>query len=312
MSKPSSNFIKFRTKSGKKTIFSKGILSRTFYAIGLDEINAYELATQIELQVGKTSKTLSQESFSQIVLDSLEKFNPLYAQRYIAFEQRGVYKPIIILLAGVPGIGKSTIASLLSRRLEITNIIGTDMIREILRQSISKKLVPELYGSSYEAYKYLKPEINPILDRSIVGFEEQSRLVIVGVEAIIESAMYSRENTIIEGVHLSPNLFKTETISQQHVMLFLLHLKDEHEHLERFKRRGLKVVERNAERYINAFEEIRTIQRYLVEEANRHKIPIIETQDQQRVIHSLLDAIWERILLIIKNEKKKKEKENNQ
>ncbi|MHA1400298.1 MAG: AAA family ATPase [Candidatus Heimdallarchaeaceae archaeon] len=307
MSKSPNRFLKFRSKSGRKKYFSKGLLSKSFYAIGLDDINAYDLATKVEHKIGESKSTLSRSDIFDITLNELEKYNPHYARRYIALEQKKLYKPIIILLAGVPGIGKSTLASHLSRRLEITNIIGSDMIREILRQSISDKLAPELYGSSYEAYKYVKPEINPTLDKSIIGFEEQSRLIIVGVEAVIQSALYSRENTIIEGVHLAPNLLKPTILNNPHVFFFLLHLDDEEEHLTRFRSRGLKVVERDAERYINAFEEIRTIQQYLVEEAKKVKVPIIETNDKEKAIQSLMSSIWEKIFALIEENKEKEE-----
>ena len=139
-----------------------------------------KLAT-VEQIVSEASDPINKEKLVQIITSEIKNVEPKIAERYIVFEGEQNYKPIIILLAGVPGIGKSTLASQLSQRLEITNIIGTDMIREVLRQTISSKLIPELHSSSYEAYKMLKPKLNPILRQSIVGYEEQCRHIIVGV-----------------------------------------------------------------------------------------------------------------------------------
>jgi len=194
-------FLKISTKRDKFEYFSKGILSSSLYSIGMDANNAFEVASLVENVVSELPKPINKKKLIKIITDEIEKIDKRLAERYKVYEGEGNYKPIIVLLSGVPGIGKSTISSRLSQRLEITNIIGTDMIREILRQTISSKLVPELHCSSYEAFKYLKPKLNPILRQSIIGYEEQCRHVIVGVEAAIKSALYSRENTLIEGVH---------------------------------------------------------------------------------------------------------------
>ena len=46
------------------------------------------------------------------------------------FEQ--IEKPLVILIAGVAGIGKSTIATELAKRLGIRRVIDTDEICEII------------------------------------------------------------------------------------------------------------------------------------------------------------------------------------
>lgn len=294
----SENFLKIKTKKDKYEYFSKGILSSSLYSIGISANLALEVANQVEEEISSASETPSKKKLIKIITSAIEKIDKSLAERYIVFEGEEKYKPIIVLLAGVPGIGKSTLSVDLSKRLEITNIIGTDMVREILRQTISSNLIPELHCSSYEAYKHLKPTINPILRQSIVGYEEQCRHVIVGVEAAIQSALYSRENTIIEGVHLAPNILNRSILDESHVLMILLYLENEEEHLRRIQSRGSEVKQRSADRYLSSFQAIRKIQTYLVEEANKLNIPIIETSDGTIAIEKIMDIVWERVLFL--------------
>ncbi|MCE7747517.1 MAG: AAA family ATPase [Candidatus Heimdallarchaeota archaeon] len=294
----SDNFLRIKTKKDKYEYFSKGILSSSLFSIGINANLALEVANQVEEEISSASETPSKKKLIKIITSAIEKIDKRLAERYIVFEGEEKYKPIIVLLAGVPGIGKSTLSVDLSKRLEITNIIGTDMVREILRQTISSNLIPELHSSSYDAYKHLKPTINPILRQSIVGYEEQCRHVIVGVEAAIQSALYSRENTIIEGVHLAPNILNRSILEESHVLMILLYLENEEEHLRRIRSRGSEVKQRGADRYLSSFQEIRKIQTYLVEEANKLNIPIIETSDGTIAIEKIMDIVWERVLFL--------------
>ena len=301
----SDGFLKIRRGKDKVEYFSKGILSSSLYSIGMTANLAMEIANHVEQTMGLLEEPVSRKKLIKTITDEIDKIDKKLAERYRIHEGEGSYKPIIVLLAGVPGIGKSTIASRLSQRLEISSIIGTDMIREILRQTISPKLVPELHCSSYDAHKFLKSKLNPILRQSIVGYEEQCRHIIVGVEAAIQSALYSRESTIIEGVHLAPNILQTSVLEEPHVMIFLLYLEDEEEHQTRIQARGSSIEKRSAERYMAAFSEIRNIQTYLVEEATKLGLPMIETSTSTQAINKMMDLIWKRIIELEKLEKGK-------
>ncbi len=301
----STGFLKIRRGKDKIEYFSKGILSSSLYSIGMNANEAMEIANHVEQTMGELEGPVSRKKLIKTITDEIEKIDKRLAERYKIHEGERNYKPIIILLAGVPGIGKSTISSRLSQRLEISSIIGTDMIREILRQTISPKLVPELHCSSYDAHKYLKSKLNPILRQSIVGYEEQCRHIIVGVEAAIQSALYSRESTIIEGVHLAPNILQTSILEEQHILIFLLYLEDEEEHSIRIQARGSSIEKRSADRYISAFSEIRNIQTYLVEEATKLGLHMIETSSSSKAISKMMDLVWDRIIELEKSEKGK-------
>ncbi len=48
--------------------------------------------------------------------------------------------PLIILLAGAPAIGKSMIATCLAERLNISNVLSTDMVDLVLRSTFKRTL----------------------------------------------------------------------------------------------------------------------------------------------------------------------------
>jgi 2-phosphoglycerate kinase len=118
---------------------------------------------------------------------------------------------LIILIGGATGVGKSIIATVISNRLNIARVTSTDAIREVMRASVSEKLIRPLRGSSYNAYQYLAlppSGVNPV----ILGFREQVMAVTVGIEAIINRSIQEKDDTIIEGAHVVPGYLDMENI----------------------------------------------------------------------------------------------------
>ena len=71
-------------------------------------------------------------------------------------------------------------AQALASRLGILNVVGTDSIREVMRLSFSKEIVPTLHVSSFEAGSQLVfDEKKASQERMIAGFVLQSQQVCV-------------------------------------------------------------------------------------------------------------------------------------
>jgi 2-phosphoglycerate kinase len=186
-------------------------------------------------------------------------------------------EPIVVLVGGSTGVGTSTLAADVARRLNIQSVIGTDSIREVLRRAISPDLLPVLHKSSFE----IKPKDirMPVDDAEIVlfGYRAQASQVSVGVEAIVERGLKEGTNLIIEGVHLAPEIILNRFKDHPNVCSLVVYLSDEEAHRSRFHVRALGTsMRRPAEEYIAHFREIRKIHDYLLESAGRSGVYTIE------------------------------------
>ena len=59
--------------------------------------------------------------------------------------------PVILLVGGATGTGKSTVATEAAHRLGITRVTSTDFIRQTMRAFFSKEFMPSVHYSSFEA-----------------------------------------------------------------------------------------------------------------------------------------------------------------
>lgn len=274
--------------------FSVGYLSDALLSIGLPHDKAYNDAYSISLIVASQGKDLlTSQEIMNITTQWYNERNPSLASRIpIMANDFEDMKPMIILLGGVTGIGKSTLAQMLATRMNIKSLLGTDLIREVMRVTISENLMPSLHTSSYIAYTKLDTSFLPALSQSLVGFEEQARSVIVGVEAAIEQTIDDGEILIIEGVHLVPGLIKKKMIRHDAVIELQMVLKDEEVHRSRLARRESKKSDR-ATTYSKHFKEIREIQDYLIEQAHSNNVPIIDASNDEHALQVIINHIWD-------------------
>ena len=135
--------------------FSKGILASSISVTGLDIVTAHNIALDIQKYFRKNKiSTISLDELRSLAFRFIkDEISLEYAERYLLWQSIGkLKKPNIILIGGATGVGKSTIATLIANRLNITRVASTDAIREVMRASVSEKLIRPLRGSSYDAY----------------------------------------------------------------------------------------------------------------------------------------------------------------
>jgi 2-phosphoglycerate kinase len=136
--------------------------------------------------------------------------SPEAARRYLVMVNHlRREKPILIMIGGAPGTGKSALATELAQRLEIVRTQSTDLLREVMRMMIPERLLPVLHKSSYDAWQALpqSSKVQHVPDDLLMdGYRAQAELLTVPCEAVIKRSLREQTSLIIEGVHVQHSL----------------------------------------------------------------------------------------------------------
>jgi len=266
-------------KGGWETPFSRGVLAQTLAQAGAKIELAYRIASEVRTELlAEARLVVEEEEVLARVRAKLQVTDALIVSRLDKLRiLRESTEPIVVLIGGATGVGTSTLAADVARRLNIQSVIGTDSIREVLRRAISPDLLPVLHKSSFD----IKPEDIrvPVAKGELVlfGYRAQASEVSVGVEAIVERGIKEGTNLLIEGVHLAPEIILNRYRDHPNVCPLVVYLSDEEAHRSRFQVRALgTAMRRPAEEYIAHFKEIRQIHDYVLESAIRSGIYAVE------------------------------------
>ncbi len=279
--------------------FSKGILASSISVTGLDLALCHKIALDIEQYlVSNNIKRIPIDELRSLVFRFIkDNVNLEYAEKYLLWQSVGkLKKPIIILIGGATGVGKSTIATILANRLNITRVASTDAIREVMRATVSDKVIRAIRGSSYNAYQFLT--LPPVgVDPVILGFREQVMAVIVGVEAIVKRSIEEKNDIIIEGAHVVPGYMDLKKYESKAIIQeFVFTVADIEIHKEHFTKRTVETQgSRPMQKYINHLDKIHAIQKYLEELAVKNKVPIIENYNLDEAINQVLEILFQRV-----------------
>ncbi len=266
-------------KGGRETPFSRGILAQTLAQAGAKAELAHRIASEVRAELLAEQRFLVEEE--EVLARVRAKLQVTDALAVSLLDKWRVLRestePIVVLVGGSTGVGTSTLAADIARRLNIQSVIGTDHIREVLRRAISPDLLPVLHRSSFE----IRPEdIRVPVDGEemvLFGYRAQAAQVSVGVEAIVERGLKEGTNLIIEGVHLAPEIILNRFRDHPNVCSLVVYLSDEEVHRSRFHLRALGTsMRRPAEEYIAHFREIRKIHDYILDSAGRAGVYAVE------------------------------------
>lgn len=279
--------------------YSKGLTASSLMVTGLTPATAYSVANKIEdalMELGEES--VSQETLRDLTVEILRReAGDRYAEALTKWQSVAeLDKPLIILIGGATGVGKSTIATQLANRLGITRVVSTDAVREVLRSALTKQMFPTLYASSFQADKAVRQPIPHSGDRLIIGFREQAAAVAVGTQALIDRAIAEGTDIILEGAHLVPGFLSDADTEDAVIVPLLLTIEDEELHLSHFYVRNRDTRSRPSRRYVANFKKIRRIQRYMVSSALMRGVPTIEHYDFDETLSQMIDHVIRKAL----------------
>jgi 2-phosphoglycerate kinase len=287
-----------RSVSGEVSAFSRGRLIRYLQSSGVRLDDAERITSMLYeqlLSVGATGIHSNHLGFLTY-LCLQDELGAQAAKQYLAWsEYQRSNRPLLLLICGAVGSGKSSITTEIAHRLDIVRTQSTDMLREVMRTMIPKKLLPVLHCSSFDAWNTIPVQDKKKRDKDLLiadGYRSQAELLSVACEAVLHRAIRENSSIILEGVHAYPELMqrlpsKSDAIVA-HVTLAVL---KKQELRGRLRGRGADEPLRQARRYLNKFDSIWRLQSFLVGEAERNDTPMIPNDDKEAAIYQIIGVV---------------------
>jgi 2-phosphoglycerate kinase len=276
--------------------YSKGLMASQVMVTGLSPFRAYQVAEAVEerlLEAGAPS--ITSEELDRVALEAISELaGERFAKTFLRWrEVEALDIPLVVLIGGTTGVGKSTLATQLATRLGIVRVVATDAVREVMRALFSEELMPALHTSSFEAGTVLREA--PNRDSAIVGFREQTNVVAVGIDALLARAALEGTSIIIEGAHVVPGFLDLESRQDRFLAVpLIITVEEEDVHRSHFAARGADHAGRPAPRYLEGFDNIRRIQRYIKSQALSHGVPVVPNYSFDRSLAAVIDLVMER------------------
>jgi 2-phosphoglycerate kinase len=272
--------------------YSKGLMARALIATGVPADRAYQLARRVEVDLAeRRESTVDLERLRGLARESLgdEEGERAVTQLQRLAELQSLDVPIIVLIGGSTGTGKSTVAAEVAHRLGITRVASTDFIRQTMRAFFSREFMPTIHYSSFEAGEAVDEDVTG--DPTVVGFVDQCRHVCVGVEAALHRSLTEGWSMVMEGVHLVPGLLPSE-LEGALIVQVVVEIADADVHRMHFHVRDASTGGiRSMDKYLEKLEDIRRIQTYVVARARREGVPVVENANVDRTIDQVIELV---------------------
>ena len=275
--------------------YSKGLMASQIMATGLAPARAFRVAEVVEDRLHDLDRPgIPADDLHELVLEVLEQeVGDRYANSFAKWQMvTKLDVPLVVLIGGATGVGKSTIATMLANRLGITRVVPTDAIREVMRSMLTEDLMPSLHTSSFDTARLVRTPLPGSVDPLIVGFREQTSAVAVGIEALITRAVDEGTDLIVEGAHICPGFLDEHRLEGRAVVVpMVVAVDDEEVHRSHFVMRAHEVRNRPFERQLEFFDSIRKLQKYVKSLALQHGVPIVPSYNLDATLSQVIDLV---------------------
>ncbi|KAI4338776.1 hypothetical protein MLD38_023789 [Melastoma candidum] len=189
-------------------VFSRFLLSRMLTVTKIPNHVAIKIALELKkLLIDNSLLDVSQSDLEANLFKLMERrgFGEEYINRYkmmTRFHHQRV--PLVILICGTACVGKSTIATQLAQRLNLPNVLQTDMVYELLRTATEAPLSSTpVWARSFNSS-----------EEFISEFSRECRIVRRGLAGDLTKAMKDGKPIIIEGLHLDPSIYLMDDVDK--------------------------------------------------------------------------------------------------
>jgi 2-phosphoglycerate kinase len=282
--------------TGKGVPFSKGVLSQSLLAAAIDPNDAFDVAREIERDlVARNVRQVDRRELRRLAYQTLSRhMGEATGERYLQWRKyQHPERPVIILLGGAAGVGKTSLALEVAHRLGIGRVYSTDSVRQIMRIMLSRELVPAIHGSSYDAWRLFPPDSlgdDPVVE----GFRAQAGTVSVGIRGSVDRAIAENTSLVMDGVSIVPGMLDVDAFAERADVIFLVVATlDEEAYKNRFSARATGAKQRAPHRYLENLDAILRIQEHFLELADRYDVPIVDNVSFDRSVLLIIRHVAE-------------------
>jgi 2-phosphoglycerate kinase len=284
--------------------FSVDVLNHSLGACAINPKHALIGASKVQAAIRKTGhKEINHKSLRRLIYRCLrDHCSEKAANKYLAWRRfHNSNTPLILMLGGATGTGKSTIAAELAYRLDIARTQSTDMMREIIRPYLASQVTPSLQYFSFEAWRGLPPLSYAAQagdnNKVITGFLAQLSSMKPAIETTIERAFEENAHLVLEGVHVVPGEFDLCRAENEAVcMQFMLATLDKQSLIKQLKKRVRKQSKYRNTGHEEFIDEIWQLQTWLLELADRENVNIVPNINVEDSIREILEIASQIIL----------------
>ncbi|KAA8550348.1 hypothetical protein F0562_002032 [Nyssa sinensis] len=128
---------------------------------------------------------------------------------------------------------------------------------------------------------------------AVEGFKAQSEMVIDSLDRLITAWEERKESVVVEGVHLSLNFVMGLMKKHPSIIPFMIYITNEDKHLERFAVRAkYMTLDPAKNKYVKYIRNIRTIQEYLCNRADKHLVPKINNTNVDKSVAAIHATVF--------------------
>ena len=202
-------------------------------------------------------------------------------------------RPLIVLIGGTTGVGKSTIATEVAHRLGHQPHLVDGFHPGGHAWYIHQGPHARDYESAFNAWRGLRVPVPQGANPVIVGFREQTAVVSTGIKALIKRAVLEGMSMVIEGIHLVPGYLDPRKFGNARVVQLVIGVDDEESHLSHFYIREVQTDgNRPHARYRDELRQHPDCSGSYIEDlAREHDIPVIYSHQLDRTVAEVLEHV---------------------
>ncbi len=178
----------------------------------------------------------------------------------------------IILVGGIPGVGKTSISSYIAREFNVNIVLSGDYLREFLRPYNASEILSK---SVYDSWQFFGKKT----DENIVkGYIAQSEVIYKGINSIFNRAILNGEPLILETLYFLPALLNKNILDR--VLKIFIYVSDIKKH-ENMLASRTEYTHKNSpgERLIEQLPVYNKISDYSIEESKKYNVFLIDNVD---------------------------------